>query len=224
MGCVYRIGTKKTKQISSIKKAKPKTKFFSSLFGSGDNSTPQHGPSTSSPGLIDEAAYLELDHSSVELTIFMAEVDVKLSPKILAELHRSMRKNPPRTLKYELIYVCHPPMPVARDVNTLFRRGKTSMMQARKGTRLSPWQRIVSSKAFAQTWMGERAFHVWNLLLTLAQVRPCSRVHCESCRDSNELSLTWTRDMPPHKRLVLEDTWPPGSSPLSSESRSILCK
>ena len=36
------------------------------------------------------------------LTIFTAQVDVKLNHKLPAELHRST-KNPHRTLKYELI-------------------------------------------------------------------------------------------------------------------------
>ena len=38
------------------------------------------------------------------------------------------------------------------------------------------------------------------------------------------LPLTWIRVIPPDKQLDLEDIWLLGSSPLSSESPSILCK
>ena len=42
------------------------------------------------------------------------------------------------------------------------------MMQARRMT-LGSKKRIVFSKAFARTWMGEHIFEVCLLLLTLAQ-------------------------------------------------------
>ena len=167
MGCAYKIGTKKTRQVSVIKKkAKPKTKFLS-FFGPNASSTSHQAPSVSPPEPPTDEAELEVDHSGVELTIFTAFVDVKLSTKVSAELHRSMRKNPPRTLKYELIYVCCPLTSVTKDINTFFRRGKTHTMQARKGMTLSPRQRIVSSKEFVQTWKGEYPFWVHVLPLTL---------------------------------------------------------
>ena len=188
MGCVYEIGTKKAKQVSVVKKPKPKTRFFSSLFGPGESSTPQRVPSPPpAQPLTDEAEYLELGQSGVELTIFTADVDVKLGPKMSAELHRSMRKNPPRALKYELIYVCHHPTQVSRCNNAPFRLGRTSMTQAEKGMTLMSRQRIVSSRASAQTWMGACVFQVHVPPLTLAQVcsRPC--VHCEARCRYNEI-------------------------------------
>ena len=171
MGCVYKIGTKKTKQVSVIKKAKPKTRLFPSLFGPGESSTPQRVPfPPPAQPLADEAEYPELGQSSVELTIFTADVDVKLGPKMSAELHRSMRKNPPRALKYELIYVCHHPTQVARCINAPFKLGRTGMTQAEKGMTLMSRQRIVFSRASALTWMGACVFQAHVLPLTLAQV------------------------------------------------------
>ena len=58
------------------------------------------------PGTVNEAEYLEVARSRVVLAIFTAEVEANLSQKLSAELHRSMKKNPPRALKYDLIYVC----------------------------------------------------------------------------------------------------------------------
>ena len=48
---------------------------------------------------------------SLVLTIFTAEVDVKIGDKLSAELERAMRKPPPEKLKYELVYVCDPTAP-----------------------------------------------------------------------------------------------------------------
>jgi hypothetical protein len=42
---------------------------------------------------------------NVTLTVFTAEVDVKVDEKLSAELRRSTKKNPPSRLKYSLIYV-----------------------------------------------------------------------------------------------------------------------
>ena len=84
MNWVYSTGTEKPKQALVVEQIKP--------------------------GTINEAEYLEVNQSSVVLTIFTAEVDVKLSQKISGELLRSTKKNPPRALKYELIYVRHPPL------------------------------------------------------------------------------------------------------------------
>lgn len=160
MNWVYSAGTEKPKQVPVVEQIK-KTGFFSSLFGLGGSSTPQRAASPLPPQpAVNEAEYLEVGKSSVVLTIFTAEVDVKLNQKISTELHRSTKKNPPRTLKYELIYVCHPPLPtpVTGGVNTSFRPGRTSMIQARKWMTLSLRQRAASSRVCARTWMGEYVF------------------------------------------------------------------
>jgi Protein of unknown function (DUF3684) len=48
---------------------------------------------------------LSIDETSVSLSIFSADVAVRLDRKLSVELHRSTKKNPPNKLKYELIYV-----------------------------------------------------------------------------------------------------------------------
>lgn len=151
MKWVYSAGTEKPKPLPAIEQAKPKAGFFSSLFAFGGN-TPQRTPSPLPPQpVIDETEYLKVDQSSVVLKIFTAEVDVKLSQKISAELHRSTKKNPPRAVKYELIYVSHPSTSIIKEVNMLVRRGRTNMMRARKRMMLNPKQRVVFSKACEQT-------------------------------------------------------------------------
>lgn len=109
MNWVYSTGTERPKQFPVIEQIKPKTGFFSSLFGLSGSSTPQRTPSPLPPQpAINDTEYLRVSQSSVVLTIFTAEVEVKLNQKISTELHRSTKKNPPRALKYELIYVSHP--------------------------------------------------------------------------------------------------------------------
>jgi len=48
---------------------------------------------------------LEAHSSNIVLTIFTANVDVRLDKKMSEELLRSTKKNPPSRLRYELIYV-----------------------------------------------------------------------------------------------------------------------
>lgn len=107
MKWVYSAGTEKPKPVPVVEQMKPKTGFFSSLFGISGN-TPQRGPSPMPQPIVDETEYLKVDQSSVVLAIFTGTVDVKLNQKISTELHRSTKKNPPRVLKYELIYVGRP--------------------------------------------------------------------------------------------------------------------
>lgn len=169
MNWVYSTGTEKPKQVTVIEQIKPKAGFFSSLFGLGGGNTPRRAPSPLPPQpAINEAEYLKVGRSSVVLTIFTAEVDVKLSQKISTELHRSTKKNPPRALKYELIYVGHSLPLVTKDADMRFRRARMSTMQARKRMTLSPRQQAVFSKACVRTWTGERDFRPCILLLTLA--------------------------------------------------------
>jgi hypothetical protein len=48
---------------------------------------------------------LEARSSNIVLTIFAANVDVRLDKKMAVELLRATKKNPPSRLRYELIYV-----------------------------------------------------------------------------------------------------------------------
>ena len=100
MNWVYSTGLEKPRQAPVIEQAKPEARFSSSK-----QTTPPPPPQP----VISEAKYLEIGQSSVQLTIFTADVDAKPSEKLKGELYRSTKKSPPSTLKYELIYVCHPP-------------------------------------------------------------------------------------------------------------------
>ena len=147
MDSIYSTGMGKSRQIPKVE---PEAIFFS-LSGLEESIPQRASPPPPTQSVTDEAGCLKVAQFSVVLTIFTAEVDVNLDQKLSAELHRSMRKNPPRRLKYELIYVCGPTTPVTGDANISFRRGRRSMTQARKRIMPSPRQRVVFSKACAQT-------------------------------------------------------------------------
>lgn len=117
--------------------------FFSGL---GPSSLQLESSPISPRSDVKEAGYLKVAQFSVVLTIFTVEVNVDTGEKLSAELHRSMRKNPPRTLKCELVYVRNPAMPLVRDADVPSRRGRRTIMQARKRMKLSPKQPVVSSK------------------------------------------------------------------------------
>ena len=80
--------------------------FFSTIFaGFKGSSTPRRTP-TPVPVVPKESINLLVsDSSNIVLTIFAANVDVRLSKKMTAELLRSTQKKPPSRLRYELIYV-----------------------------------------------------------------------------------------------------------------------
>ena len=106
MKFVYSFGAGRTGRVSAVKKIKPKRGSFSSLFWPAESNTPQRASSSLSlqkPS--DEAEDQKVDHSSVMLTIFTADVGAELDSKLEAEICRSTKKNPPHTLKYKLIYV-----------------------------------------------------------------------------------------------------------------------
>lgn len=87
--------------------------FFSSLFSSF-GSTPQRG-ATPMPAVeeVDEAAkeseerekLLQVNQTSVTLSVFSAEVEVRIDERMKKELLRATKKNPPANMRYELIYV-----------------------------------------------------------------------------------------------------------------------
>lgn len=148
MNYVYGTGTGKPGRIPKIE---PEAAFFSPT-GLGRSSSPQQAPST--PSLqqgTDAVEYLRFTQSSVVLTIYTAEVDVDISQKLSAELHRSTRKNPPHTLKYELIYVCNPTAAITQEINIPSRQGRRILMRARRRTTLSQRQPVAFFKACAQT-------------------------------------------------------------------------
>ncbi|KZS96620.1 hypothetical protein SISNIDRAFT_450322, partial [Sistotremastrum niveocremeum HHB9708] len=80
--------------------------FFSSLFSSFANSPAPRTPSPLPPvqALCEPSNLLDILKASITLTVFVAHVDVSLDQKLISELHRSTKKNPPSKLKYSLIY------------------------------------------------------------------------------------------------------------------------
>jgi len=108
---VYTVGSEKPSAIPKVDTLKTVSHqasgFFSSLFAGFGSSTPRRTP-TPAPVVLKESIkinLLEAHSSSVVLTIFVANVDVRLNKKMTAELQRSTKKNPPSRLRYELIYV-----------------------------------------------------------------------------------------------------------------------
>ncbi|KAK0455114.1 hypothetical protein EV421DRAFT_1887456 [Armillaria borealis] len=86
---------------SAARSVKPQVHsgFFSSLFTNFVGSIP---PPPEEPKKVIDPRQIRV--TSVALSIFSADVDVRLDKKLSAELHRSTKKNPPSKLKYELIY------------------------------------------------------------------------------------------------------------------------
>lgn len=109
MQWVYMAGTEKPQP----KKEPPKPAaggggFFSSLFSSltGGSGAPSRtltpAPAPTPVPQVDPKTIVE---SNVVLSIFAADISVRLDKKMVAELNRSTKKNPPTRMKYELIYV-----------------------------------------------------------------------------------------------------------------------
>ena len=107
---VYTVGSEKPSATPRTDNLKAVTNqasnFFSSLFsGFGASSTPRRTPTPVPVAPKESINLLEANSSDVVLTIFAANVDVRLNKKMTAELLRSTKKNPPSRLRYELIYV-----------------------------------------------------------------------------------------------------------------------
>ncbi|KIJ62083.1 hypothetical protein HYDPIDRAFT_176650 [Hydnomerulius pinastri MD-312] len=103
MHAVYAVGTEKRPTIAVVEPRKQRGGFFSSIVSAftGPSSSQPETPVTPPPPPKDPA---ELHEMNVTLTVFTAEVDVKVDKKLSAELLRSTKKNPPSQLKYNLIY------------------------------------------------------------------------------------------------------------------------
>ncbi|KAG8215924.1 hypothetical protein J3R82DRAFT_7898 [Butyriboletus roseoflavus] len=103
MHAVYAVGTEKRPFLELLEPRRPKGGFFSSLVSVFTN---QSTPQTEAPALPPQPPKdpTEFHEMNVTLTVFTAEVDVKMDKKLSAELLRSTKKNPPARLKYDLIY------------------------------------------------------------------------------------------------------------------------
>jgi hypothetical protein len=110
MRCVYSAGTQKPQKSSPASAKSNKAghggflSTFSSFFSTG-GSTPQRVATPLPTEPVATMDQLTVTETQVTLSVFSAEVDVKLNMKMASELHRSTKKNPPSKLKYELIYV-----------------------------------------------------------------------------------------------------------------------
>lgn len=150
MRWVYNSGSEKPPPPPTVS-TKPASQggFFSSMFSAfGGGVTPQRTPT---PLPVVPAKVVNprtISDTSVSLTIFAADVDVKLDKKIAAELHRSTKKNPPSKMKYELIYVSGCLCDRAGLMVLYYRRLRRSMMRARRRMSSSPLQRGVYFKGF----------------------------------------------------------------------------
>ena len=109
MQWVYLAGTEKPQPKKEL--PKPPTGgggFFSSLFSSftGSGVPSRNATPSPAPTPIPQVNPRMIIESNVVLSIFTVDVLVKLDGKMIAELNRSTKKNPPTRMKYELIYVC----------------------------------------------------------------------------------------------------------------------
>jgi hypothetical protein len=107
---VYTAGTKKKKLPQPDVKANKSShggllSTFSSFFSASGASTPQRIVTPLPAEPVVDIDPLTVTETRVTLSVFSADVDVRLSTKMSAELHRSTKKNPPSKLKFELIYV-----------------------------------------------------------------------------------------------------------------------
>ncbi|KAL5520611.1 hypothetical protein ACEPAF_2612 [Sanghuangporus sanghuang] len=95
--CVYSSGTAKPQLIAqAIRALKPDAPAHPTNTQRAETPRPPASEKEKDP--------LELRKSSVVLHIFSAEVDVRLDKKMVTELQRSTKKNPPSRLRVDLIY------------------------------------------------------------------------------------------------------------------------
>ena len=107
MKLVYTSGTEKPPVPTALKPIQKTTGFFSTLlqsFAPSAPPTPQPPPATLPP---DPSTKFQLVDTSISLSIFSADVDVRLAKKVGDELLRATKKKPPSRVKYQLIYVSY---------------------------------------------------------------------------------------------------------------------
>ena len=107
MRWVYAEGTEKKKHLLAVKwPGKPSHGgILSTFFGTSGASTPQRVVTSLPAEPVVEIDPLTVTETQATLSIYSADVNVRLSPKMSTELRRSTKKNPPNKLKFEFIYV-----------------------------------------------------------------------------------------------------------------------
>ncbi|THH10019.1 hypothetical protein EW146_g8508 [Bondarzewia mesenterica] len=102
---VYSVGTEKPGPISAKPAKSSQGGFFSSLLSSfAGTSSPARTPTPKPVTIPDPVNLLEITESGVTLSIFTANIEVKLDTKLSTELFRSTKKQMPGKMRYELIY------------------------------------------------------------------------------------------------------------------------
>lgn len=81
------------------------TGFFSSLSGFFTSVPTPPRQTSLLPMPAPQVDLTETSITSIILSVFSADVTVRLNSKLSSEIHRSTKKNPPSSMKYELIYV-----------------------------------------------------------------------------------------------------------------------
>lgn len=158
MRWVYASGTTKKPKllVTPTKQNKSPGGFWGGLsaFLSNGANTPQRIP-TPLPAEPDVGVDpLSVTDTQVTLSVFSADVNVQLSTKMSAELHRSTKKNPPSKLKYELIYVStffHEICPELMNKNVGCRQRKINMMLASRKMKSNRLRPEVYSKGYVRT-------------------------------------------------------------------------
>ena len=107
---VYKVGSEKpsvTFKTDILKSSAHKDSgFFSPLSDGFEVSPTPQGTPTQAPVVHKESIHpLMANSSNIVLTIFAANVDVRLGKEMTGKLLRATKKNPPSRLLYELIYV-----------------------------------------------------------------------------------------------------------------------
>jgi len=105
---VYNVGSEKppaTSRADTIETATHQTNGFFSGSPQADGFEAWMPEVTPSMEPKESTNLLEAHSSNIALTIFTANVDVRVDKKMTEELQRSTKKNPPSRLRYELIYV-----------------------------------------------------------------------------------------------------------------------
>jgi hypothetical protein len=128
MRWVYAEGTKKKKFPLAVKWPRKPSHggFLSTFFGTSGASTPQLVVTPLPAEPVVEIDLLTVTETQVTLSIFSADVNVKLSKKMSTELHRSTKKNPPKHLKFEFIYVSLRTVSLQQDLLTDLLNFKTT--------------------------------------------------------------------------------------------------
>ncbi|TFY51778.1 hypothetical protein EVJ58_g10387 [Rhodofomes roseus] len=102
---VYLAGSEKVVPPKPAAATAKSSGFFSSLFSSlSGTHTPQRATTPVPPPVVEQIDPTTVTETSVMLSIFSADVSVKLDTKLRSELHRSTKKNPPANMNLHLIY------------------------------------------------------------------------------------------------------------------------